>query len=84
MITIVSDEIFLEDLRNTKRNLISIQGSGTGLQDMINSTTHYLDNIKSSKYIIQVDNLMSDLYRNALGNLPFVYDCLIDKSALIR
>ncbi|KXJ13631.1 hypothetical protein AC249_AIPGENE20101 [Exaiptasia diaphana] len=84
MVERLSDDIFLQDLENTKESLFAIQGPNQGLQEMIDTTSQYIEQIKSTTDIMQVHNLMVDLYQNALGSLPFVYKCLIDKTDFVR
>lgn len=78
----VANEVFLSDLKEMRDNMLSIQGDKKGMQDMIDKTTQYLDSIKSSKDLKKVNILFNDLY-HALGALPFVYNCLNDKTWFI-
>jgi len=79
----VSDEIFLADLLNTKETLVALQGDKKGLQDMIDIITVYIDNVQDTKDIMEVHNMMVDLYQETIGSVPFVYRCLTDKAAFI-
>ncbi|XP_031573797.1 uncharacterized protein LOC116307658 [Actinia tenebrosa] len=78
----VASDVFLSDLKEMRDNMLSIQGDSKGMQDMISQTTKYIDSIKSSKDLNDVVPLFNGLY-HALGILPFVYNCLYDKTWFI-
>ncbi|XP_020901546.1 uncharacterized protein LOC110240100 [Exaiptasia diaphana] len=79
----ISNETFIEDLKSMKTNMEDIQGDGNGMQDMIDATDAYIQNIPGNDKIGEVGSLMQNLYENAIGTLPFIYRCLNDRVALI-
>jgi ferric iron reductase protein FhuF len=73
----------LDDLRELRGNMAAIQGEGNGLQDMIDGVDEYVRDIKDTDDLNVVASLISRLYYS-LGSFPFVYRCLVSKTAFIR
>lgn len=85
MLEQVTNEVFMEDIRTMKDNMVSIQGEGKGMQDMIDVSNDFLDTVPEQKDdITLVLDKMMELYQTAIGTLPHIYNCLNDRAALVR
>ncbi|XP_031573792.1 uncharacterized protein LOC116307654 [Actinia tenebrosa] len=74
----ITSEAFLYDLTALKNNMEEIQGTGRGLQDMIDGIDDYIRVIKSTNDFETVTRLISRLHTSLVG-FPFVYRCIITK-----